>query len=121
MEIFEAERIASLMRDVGPDTLIEFLQMLPGELAGLQADLARGVEAGDSELIARTRHTIKGMSQSIGATGLAQVVTSIGKDGPELMPAQMADLARQIVTACQEAEDLIAQIRSEPERLMVSF
>jgi HPt (histidine-containing phosphotransfer) domain-containing protein len=118
VEIFDPERVAQLIRDLGPETLVEFLQMLPGELAGLQVDLARGIESADAELITRTRHTIKGMCNSIGATGLARTAGAVGKDDQDHLPEQMAEFARQVLATCAEAEALIVRIQADPERVM---
>jgi two-component system sensor histidine kinase/response regulator len=94
---------------LGARILRSLLDSLPGRLA----DLAQSLRQGDVPRLASTAHTLKGMSQNIGATDLAQLCDELpghARDGRD--PEAARALAR-IEAAGREVLAVAAELLSQ--------
>ncbi len=81
----------ALIEDLGEDTYAELLAQLSRELSGQLVIIETALAAGDTELVAKTAHVIKGSAANLGLAGLSQFAATTEQQaksgGPDLAAA----------------------------------
>jgi HPt (histidine-containing phosphotransfer) domain-containing protein len=106
----DAQAIAALRELASGDAnfLRDLIDVFLADTPERFADLARGIEARDAELLTRAAHSIKGSAGNFGATTLAELALELEKAG---RAAAFADAATRLPAARQEYERVAAALR----------
>jgi HPt (histidine-containing phosphotransfer) domain-containing protein len=94
--------------DLAQRVLEKFQQRIPEDLA----ELEKALQLGDTELLARTAHRLRGCSATVSAEGLAQAAAGIedaSRSGREAdMPACIERLRDECKKLVEMSSDLVA-------------
>jgi signal transduction histidine kinase/CheY-like chemotaxis protein/HPt (histidine-containing phosphotransfer) domain-containing protein len=104
--LVDARQVEEIWGGMEPEVYAEIVQVFLGELEQRLARLARAAAAGESEVLSRQAHAIKGAAANVGALPLSAAAAELerdpGGDDPAATSRRVAaldDLARRTMTA----------------------
>jgi len=87
------------------ELLQEFLRTIPPLLTQLE----QALNAGDSEVLARAAHTIKGSARSVGALALAEIAFAVEQAGKQQRLGDASGAVRSLFAEWQRVKGYIEQ------------
>jgi len=91
-DVWDAQRLASLLADVGEAGLRDILRLFLADVPFLQAQLARAIAAGDAPAALQVLATVQDSAEALGLAALASLVSGF-RDAP--LTAAIPDLIAQ--------------------------
>jgi hypothetical protein len=91
-DVWDAQRLASLLADVGEAGLRDILRLFLADVPFLQAQLARAIAAGDARAALQVLAMVQDSAEALGLAALARLVGGF-RDAP--LTAAIPDLIAQ--------------------------
>jgi HPt (histidine-containing phosphotransfer) domain-containing protein len=106
MPAFDIRALNALQSDLGDEIVVELIDLFLENSPKLLSEMEQAAAAADVEGVVQQAHALKSTSQTLGATGLAQVCRDIermGTNGLASAARAQASLARKEFQAARTA------------------